>query len=53
MSRSPRTTINLEMDERKKLAALAAVNERSIAAEARLAIKAWIELHRTKSGRRS
>lgn len=43
MSTPPRITINLEPSERKRLIATAAANDRSIAAEARVAIRAYLD----------
>jgi predicted transcriptional regulator len=40
-----RTTINLGPELRKKLVALAAANERSVAAEARMAIAYYVDAH--------
>lgn len=52
MARAPRITINVSEEERKKLRALAQFNERSEAAEARLAIRFYIESQQQTSGRR-
>jgi hypothetical protein len=43
VSTPPRITINLEPSERKRLIATAAANDRSIAAEARVAIRAYLD----------
>jgi hypothetical protein len=47
----PRITINLEPNERKRLIALAAANDRSIAAEARIAIRAYLDEQVARSTR--
>lgn len=43
--------INVSAEELKKLQALAAVNERSVAAEARIAIRQYLEAQKTTTRR--
>ena len=46
MTRPPRLTINLDKNERRILERLAAEAERSVAGEARIAIRQYIEKRR-------
>lgn len=43
VSAPPRTTINLDSRDRKELEAVAKVNERSVAGEARIAIRFYLD----------
>lgn len=53
MAEPERTTINLGAELRKKLKALAIANERSLAAEARLAVAYYVEANTpSRRGRR-
>lgn len=51
MAKAPRLTINISEEERKRLVALASLNERSYAAEARIAIRYYLDNARTDNRR--